>query len=248
MPRAENALPPHLARAQMILESLDSKFVPLFVDTDLRLTNNNHAPLARYTPAADPSQKPTIEFRRDLKLYKDDYVMTSSIIDRAVRPNFDQYLVILSALSLANEWTHYYQDTQGALTDLLQARKINDAGTTCALYDLQQYVSDIVMIETAYALDQKFRRANNLTGSLSILMTLEKMWLDDVFLDYRLARTHNNITQIKQALSAMHNKREAINISGLKGCPVSSPAPSLPDDMITRAISPLPAFLQKIIQ
>jgi hypothetical protein len=241
-------IPPHLSLARQLLEKTSPELVPLFKETNILLIEQKTDALAKYIPAPTKTKKPVIQFRKDLKQYKDDFVALSSIIDRTHRPNFDHYMVVLTALSLSNEWAHFIQDKNGSLNDWFHLKINNQQQASCAVYDLQQYVSDIVMLETAYKLDVYFRKNNDLKGSLSVQMALEKMLLDQIFWDYTIARTTENYEYIKPLFVEMRRIRYAANMQELKDCPKESTFHKLNKKIYERAITPIPLDLKKLIQ
>ena len=241
-------MPSHLSQARQLLEKTSPAFAPLFKETDILLVDKKTEALAKYTPALTKNHKPVIQFRKNLNQYKDDFVAISSIIDRAHRPTFDQYMAVLTALSLSNEWAHFVQDKNKSLDDWYNFKFDKKTTEACTLYDLQQYVSDIVMLETAYNLDVYFRKNNNLKGSLSVQMALEKMLLDKIFWDYTIARTTDNKKYIEPLLTEMRRIRYKANMSGLKDCPKQSTSYTLEKPIFERAITPIPSHLKDLIQ
>lgn len=247
-PVSAQTMPAHLSTARALLEKINPDFSPLFRDTAIRLTDEKMDALATYIPSTGNQKRSTIQFRKTIKSYQDDFVMLSSTIDRPYRPNFEQYMAVLTALSLANEFAHYKQDKNGSLRDWYNYQKQKQSQAACALYDLQQHVSDIVMMETAYKLDAYFRKNNDLKGSLSIQMALEKMWLDKIFWDYTIARTADQKENIEFLIEEMHKLRYKANMNSRKSCPENPIQYKFDKNIFSRALAPLDSWIKPLVQ
>lgn len=188
------------------------------------------APLARYSP----TDKPTIEIGQNIRRYKQEYIYLSSDQDMSTKPDFDQYMTVLMTLSLANESAHFLQDKNGSLKDFYkfyEAKKLNKA---CALYSLQQHVSDIVMLKTALRLEQLFLGKGSTKGINALRIALEKNDLRDEFEDFRTAMDKKDTVTLDDILRRIRSKRNNANMAGLHFCPPYGDA-KLDDDSVSRA-------------
>ena len=104
------------------------------------------------------------------------------------------------------------------------------------------------MLETAYKLDLYFRQHNDLAGSLSVQMVLEKMWLDQIFWDYTIARTVENNEHAGQLFNEMRKIRYKVNMNGLKHCPSEPQNYKLDANVTARATKPIPTNLKPFVQ
>ena len=188
------------------------------------------APLARYTP----KEKPTIEIGQNMRRYRNEYVYLSSDQDMSTKPDFEQYMTILMTLSLANESAHYFQDRNGSLKDFYTFYNSKQFNKACALYSLQQHVSDIVMLKAGLNLEQLFLGKGSVKGLNALRIALEKNELRDEFEDFRNAMTKRDTVALDRILRSIRNKRNHANMAGLNFCPPYGDT-KLDDDTINRA-------------
>ncbi len=229
----ESSLPSSLQGAKNLIQKVDGPaFQSLFEKTSLKISLSPLAPLARYQP-----QGKTIEFGANTKRYQDEYVYITSIMDRMDRPSFEQYLTVLVALSLANEKAHFEQDVSGSLDDFFTYQKEQDLPRMCALYALQQHVSDVVMLEMAVKLERYFLGLGSPQGVGAVRAALDKMGLKETYEDFRQGLLTGDSNRFKAALEAMRKDRSALNIANISLCK-NGGTTSLPRDVIRRATSP----------
>lgn len=229
----ESSLPSSLQGAKTLIQQVDAPaFQSLFEETSLKISSSPLAPLARYQPEGK-----VIEFGANTKRYQDEYVYITSIMDRIDRPSFEQYLTVLVSLSLANEKAHFEQDVNGSLDDFFTYQKQQDLPRMCALYALQQHVSDIVMLETAVKLERYFLGLGSQQGIGAVQAALDKMSLKETYEDFRQGLLTGDSKRFKAALEVMRKDRSALNIANISLCKNGGTA-SLPRDVIRRATSP----------
>lgn len=235
---AESPLPPALQEAKTLIQQVDGPaFQALFEKTQLKINPSPYAPLARYQP-----QGKVIEFGADTKRYQDEYVYITSIMERTDRPSFEQYLTVLAALSLANEKAHFEQDIDGSLDDFFAYQKQQDLPRMCALYALQQHVSDVVMLEMAVKLERYFLGLGSVQGTGAVRAALDKMSLKEIYEEFRQGLVTGDTPRLNASLAAMKQSRAALNIANIPFCK-NGGATSLPNDVIRRAT--VPAHLGK---
>lgn len=194
------------------------------------------APLARYTPI-DNKPSGTIEIGQNMRRYRNEYVYLSSNQDMSTKPDFDQYMTVLMTLSLANESTHYMQDKNGSLKDFYKFYDRKQYNNACALYSLQQHVSDIVMLKIGMGLENFFLGKGSVKGINALRIALEKNDLRDEFEDFRNAMNKKDTMALDDILRRIRTKRNADNIAGLHFCPSYGDA-RLDDDIVARATEP----------
>jgi hypothetical protein len=229
----ESPLPSSLQGAKTLIQQVDGPaFQSLFEKTLLKISSSPLAPLARYQPEGK-----IIEFGANTKRYQDEYVYITSIMERADRPNFEQYLTVLVALSIANEKAHFEQDIGGSLDDFFIYQKQQDLRRMCALYALQQHVSDVVMLEMAVKLERYFLGLGSPQGVRAVRAALDKMGLKETYEDFRQGLLTGDSNRFQSALEAMRKDRSALNISNISSCK-NGGAVSLPSDVIRRATAP----------
>ncbi len=229
----ESPLPSSLQGAKVLIQQVDGPaFQSLFEKTSLKISSSPLAPLARYQPEGK-----IIEFGANTKRYQDEYVYITSIMDRIDRPSFEQYLTVLVALSLANEKAHFEQDVNGSLDDFFTYQKQQDFPRMCALYALQQHVSDVVMLEMAVKLERYFLGLGSPQGVGAVRAALDKMDIKETYEDFRQGLLTGDSDRFKTALEIMRNSRSALNIANVQLCKNGGRA-HLPDNVIQRATAP----------
>lgn len=227
--------PPVTFRAALELWKLVSPpaDVHLFDDMIFLPVTGDGAPLARYTPKTPP----TIEIGQNMRKYKNEYIYLSSDQDMSTKPDFEQYMTVLMTLSLANESTHYLQDKNGSLKDFYKLYDAHQLNKACALYSLQQHVSDIVMLKAGLSLEQLFLGQGSVKGLNALRIVLEKNELRDEFEDFRNAMSKKDTVALDDILRRIRVKRNDANMAGLKFCPPYGDA-ELTDDVVSRATQP----------
>lgn len=205
----------------------------LFDDVTFLPVAGENAPLARYTPNAHP----TVEIGQNMRRYKNEYIYLSSNQDMSTKPDFDQYMTVLMTLSLANESTHYLQDKNGSLKDFYKFYNKGQLNNACALYSLQQHVSDIVMLKIGMNMEQVFLGKGSVKGINALRIALEKNDLRDEFEDFRNAMNRHDTQALDDILRRIRTKRNDANMSSLKFCPPYGDA-VLDDDIVNRATEP----------
>jgi hypothetical protein len=206
------------------------------------------APLARY----NPNNNGTIELGQNIQQYRRDYIYLSSNQDRVYKPDFNQYLTVLTTLSLANELAHYQQDRNGSLNDFYSLYNNNLTNEACALYSLQQHISDIVMLEKAIRIENYFLSQNSIKGINALRIALEKNDLLDEYKMFHDDLKNQNQKDIENLFHALRNKRESANMSSLSFCPTNG-STILSQPIINRATEPAtkvlaPYFSQKSLE
>lgn len=202
----------------------------LFDDVLFLPVTGGTAPLARYTP----KDTPTIEIGQNTRRYKNEYIYLSSDQDMSGKPDFDQYLTVLMTLSLANESAHYLQDKNGSLEDFYKFYNSRQWNKACALYSLQQHVSDIVMLKTGLTLENFFLGKGSVKGMNALRIALEKNDLRDEFEDFRNAMNKHDTVALDDVLRRIRDKRNIANMSGLRFCQPDGEE-TLDDDIVNRA-------------
>ena len=166
--------------------------------------------------------------------YKNEYIYLSSDQDMSTKPDFEQYMTVLLTLSLANESTHYLQDKNGSLKDFYKLYNAHHLNQACALYSLQQHVSDIVMLKVGLNLEQLFLGQGSVKGLNALRITLEKNDLRNEFEDFRNAMSKHDTLALDDILRRIRIKRNNANMSSLDFCPSYGDA-KLDNDIIERA-------------
>ena len=202
----------------------------LFDNVTFLPVTGNDAPLARYTPNGNG----TIEIGQNMRRYRNEYIYLSSDQDMSAKPDFEQYMTILMTLSLANESAHYLQDKNGSLKDFYKFYNHKQFNNACALYSLQQHVSDIVMLKIGMNLEMLFLGRGSEKGLNALRIALEKNNLRDEFEDFRNAMNKHDTAALDNVLRHIRNKRNTANMSGLHFCPPYGDA-RLDDKIIYRA-------------
>ena len=141
------------------------------------------------------------------------------------------------SLSLANEKAHFEQDVNGSLDDFFTYQKQQDLPRMCALYALQQHVSDIVMLEMAVKLERYFLGLGSPQGVGAVRAALDKMSVKETYEDFRQGLLTGDSNRFKAALEVMRKDRSALNIASIRLCK-NEGTTSLPRDVIRRATSP----------
>lgn len=230
--------PTSLSRALQIWKDTNpsSSQKNLFDTMHFASVSGDNAPLARYRPENGGGQ---IEIGQNLRQYRRDYVILSSNQDMAFKPDFDQYMTILTTLSLANESAHYTQDKNGSLNDFYIFYQHGQTQEACALYGLQQYASDIVMMEFAIRLERLLLSSGSVKGLNALRIALEKNDLRDEFEEFRESLKSQDSSRINKILHAIRKKRNNANMSGLDFCNRSGGDALLDQSIINRATEPV---------
>lgn len=192
------------------------------------------APLARYRPDKEGG---IIEIGLNLRQYRRDYVYLVSNQDKIHQPDFDHYLTILTTLNLANESAHYMQDKNGSLHDFYEFYTHTQTEEACALYSLQQYVSDVVMLEKAVRIEYHFLGQGSIKGLNALYIALEKNNLRNEYEEFREGLKNKDGDRIDTILHIIRVKREDANMSGLDFCKDNGNA-VLDETIISRATEP----------
>jgi hypothetical protein len=208
----------------------------LFDEITFLPVSGDNAPLARYTPKGN-NKTGQVEIGQNIHRYKQEYIYLSSDQDMSTKPDFEQYLTVLMTLSLANESAHYLQDENGSLGDFYKYYNSGKIKKACALYSLQQDVSDIVMLQMGMRLEMLFLGHGSVKGLNALRIALEKNDLRDEFEDFRNAMSKKDTTALDDILRRIRAKRNDANMAGVKFCPPYGDA-KLPSNIIGRATSP----------
>jgi hypothetical protein len=214
----------------------------LFQKIHFQQVEGHNAPLARYQPNGKGG---TIQIGQNFRDYRRDYVYLVSNQDMSNKPDFDQYMTVLTTLSLANESAHYLQDKNGSLHDFQEFYDHGKTTESCALYSLQQYVSDVVMLEKAVRIERYFLGTGSVKGLNALRVALEKNDLRDEFEDFREGLKTRDTILLNTILKKMRNKREDANMAGLKFCASHGDA-LLDKSIIDRATEPARDALTRI--
>ena len=237
--RAETS-PPYLSSAIDLWQRVaPPDKTHLFDSIHFNPVTGDDAPLARYRPENGGS---LIEIGQNFRQYRRDYAVLSSNQDMAFKPEFDQYMSVLTLLSLANESTHYMQDKNGSLKDFYTFYQNHKTQEACALYGLQQYASDVVMMESAVRMEKYFLGQGSVKGLNALRIALEKNALRDEFEDFREGLKTHDIMKINTILHVMRAKRNDANMAGLDFCDNNGDA-LLDQSIIDRAIEPAKSAL-----
>lgn len=223
----------------LIKDAAPLLFDTFFSKTTARLIDGQNPPLARYQPSLDGG---VVEFGHDLHRYKSEYTVATVVIPKSQRPDFDQYMVVLTALSLANEKAHFDQDQAGSLKDFFELKAANETGKYCALYGLQQHVSDIVMLDMAIRLSEYFVKRQSAFGQNAVTAALDRMELLPIYQDFKAAAAAKDRAAMTDILRRLKASRAAINIANLPECGPTGEA-ELSLAVISRAVAPAYPYL-----
>lgn len=227
----------------LIEESAPGKFSDFFESTKPRLIGGKNAPLARYNPVASEGIMGIVEFGNDMRRYRREYTIATVIIPKPQRPGFDQYMTVLTALNLANEKAHYEQHKNRSFADFYVYREDGDKAKACALYALQQHVSDVTMLDMALKLLGHFQKVNSDYGMNAVTAALDRMDLLQIYWKFQEAAIAKDRAAMTATLRELKSKRDKINLSGMKDCRNSSGTVSLPNSIVLRAIAPAYPYL-----
>lgn len=175
-----------------------------------------NAPLAQYQPAQDG--KGMIAVGSNLVRYHREYMDLRGEVSYTERPDFDQYMTILTLLSLGNESAHVIQHRNGSLDDFYRFRKNGNRPATCSLYALQQHVSDIAMLSDALRLEYYFLGQGSVKGINALRFALEKMNLRDLFEEFRNAYQTKDSLRLGRTLDLVFYRRLKDNMASLSEC------------------------------
>ena len=217
----------------LIESAAPSLFDAFFSKTTARLIDGQNPPLARYQPSPKGG---VVEFGHDLHRYKSEYTIATVVIPKSQRPDFDQYMVVLTALSLANEKAHFDQDQAGSLKDFFALKAENETAKYCALYGLQQHVSDIVMLDMAIRLSDYFIKRQSAFGQNAVTAALDRMDLLPLYQEFRSAAAAKDRVKMTDILRRLKASRAAINIANLPECGPTGEA-ELSRAVISRAVA-----------
>jgi len=192
-----------------------------------------NSPLAQYQPMLGGK----ITLGNDLHRYHKEFVVLGSKIERIDRPDFNQYMVVLTLLSLSNENAHFIQHHNGSLDDFYTFLHDGDQTNLCTLYALQQHVSDIEMLDTALRLELYFLGHGSIKGIKALRIVLEKMELNSLFEDFRDSYRGKDSIQLKNVLDRIFQHRVRYNMSSLSQCK-GERVIQLDRDIYDRAIEP----------
>jgi hypothetical protein len=159
-------------------------------------------------------------------------------MDMSTKPNFDEYLSVMIMLSLSNEAAHILQDKNGSLDDFYKYYKSGDLNKACALYALQQHVSDVMMLKSSVRAELFFLGQGSTRGINALRLALQKNELLDEFETFREAMKNKNLSELNFALSTIRSKRNSLNMSGVKFCS-SSGSSQLSKKIIAKAVEPV---------
>lgn len=234
----------YIQSSRLLIEQADPrKFDTFFAETKPKLIDGPKAPLARYNPVSDAIPRGIVEFGHDLHRYKNEYTYATVTIPKSNRPSFEQYLTVLTALSLANEKAHFEQHKNGSLADFFVYRQDGNIARACALYSLQQHVSDITMLDMAFSLITHFETINSTYGVNAVLSSLDRMNLKDIYLEFYSAADHQDRAAMTNVLKRLKAARDYINLGSISVCRKTSGEVKLPDAVIARAIKPAYPYL-----
>jgi len=211
----------------------------LFDKIPMVLAKNETSTLARYRPENGGS----VEIGQNFRQYRRDYIYLSSDLDMAYKPNFDEYMAVLITLSLANESAHIIQNNEKSLDDFYAFLKLAENDKACALYALQQHVSDVVMLDYAMRIERLFLGQGSVKGLNALRLALEKNDLRDEFEDFRQSINQKNKIALQKSLTIIKKKRIHANLADLKFCPQSGNI-FLPYKIIKRAVYPARNILE----
>lgn len=215
---ADEKHPPlHIQTAIGLFEKImPAELTQTIKSVPLGLIEGDGAPLARYRP-----KEKIIEVGSNFDRYRAEYTVLSSNQDKVFRPDFDQYLGVLTALSLANEVTHVMQDKNGSMNDFYNALDKKNYPLACNIYDLQQFASDVVMMQAAYRIERYFLGLGSVKGIHAVAIATEKMGIAKNYEQYRHAMDNKDSEGIGYIFIGLHNARQRINMSELKFCKLS---------------------------
>lgn len=237
----ETAGPPEHIKAALELWHIVSpqNDKDIFTHTPFTAATGPAAPLARYKP----ENAGAIEIGMNLRQYRRDYAFLSSNQDMAEKPDFEHYLTVLTALSLANESAHIRQKEANSLDDFYTFIKNGQLGKACALYAHQQHISDIVMLQFAYRAELFFLGHGATKGLNALRIALEKNDLRDEYEEFRESLKQQNSARLMEILSLIKAKRATSNMSSLTFCGNHKGEATLDEDIIERASLPAQPLL-----
>lgn len=228
-------LPPPVAAAIELWKlTADDENRDIFDDLPLNPVVGFDAPLARYRPENGGG----VDIGQNLRKYRQDYLSLSRTMDSSTKPDFDQYLAVMIMLSLSNEAAHILQDKNSSLKDFYKFYHSGDIPKACAIYSLQQHVSDIMMLKSALRVEQLLSGNGSIKGLNALRLALEKNGLLNEFETFRNAMKNQNISELNNSLSEIRSKRNVLNMSGVRFCP-SSGTVHLSEKIINRATEPV---------
>jgi hypothetical protein len=233
-----------ISASYILIEQADPEtFSDFFAGTTPKLISGPVAPLARYNPVASDGVMGIVEFGNDLRRYKKEYTIATVIIPKAQRPGFDQYMTVLTALSLANEKAHFEQHKNRSLADFFVYRERGKTAQACALYALQQHASDVTMLDMAVKLLAHFKSIESDFGMNAVTAALDRMGLLQIYWDFHAAAAAKDRPAMTAALKKLKLTRDQINLNAFKECLTTSGTVTLPDAVIKRAIAPAYPYL-----
>lgn len=232
---AEPAMP-HVQAARMLILDVVPEYKDFFDSTNIEYVSGPLAPLARFQPR--PDQKGAVAFGTDLKRYRDDYVIIASVVPRDIRPDFEQYLTVLTALSIANEKAHFDQHRAGSMDDFFDFKVRDKTDEMCGLYGLQQHISDVVMLDMALRLYFHFQQIESKRGMQAVSVALDKMGIAAFLPRYHQTLLTKSRGKVKETLSDLKQARKALNMASLPECNYNATA-FLDQDIIDRASVPV---------
>lgn len=211
-----DTLPSYVQEARSLLQIIDPAYKKFFSETQLVLLNDHNAPLARFQPPNNGTG--IVALGTDLDRYKDEYTIITSIIPRDIRPDFMQYMTVMTALSLANEYAHFLQYKNKSMNDfftLYSQKKFREA---CALYELQQHVSDIVMLDHALKIHQYFSSKQQKRGQQAVSAALDKMEMAEFLPRYHDIILHPDNDKKPRLFIDIRTARLNLNIENISWC------------------------------
>lgn len=200
------------------------------------------APLASYK--TDKEKGGHIEIGMNLRQYRREYVVLSSDQDMSEKPDFEQYMAVMTALSISNESAHALQDRDGSLADFYNSYRSGKLGKACALYALQQHVSDVVMLQFASQTELFFLGHGSTKGLNALRIALEKNDLRSEYEEFRESLKANDPARLNNVLSLIKEKRAAANMASLKFCGTEKGEATLDPTIIQRATAPAAPLLK----
>ncbi len=218
---AEQAPPALLDALALSQKAGISNLLPMIQRVHVVPSTSSTPPLAQYHPDNDPENHTMIgEIRlgTDYHRYRKEFLVLSSSIERFARPDFEQYLTVLTLLSLSNENAHFIQHLNGSLDDFYQFYDAKNTQGMCSLYALQQHVSDMEMLETALRVENYFLGIGSQKGINAVQLALRKMELGNLFEEFRHAHQTDDMFLLKNSLDHIFYQRLKYNIASLPEC------------------------------
>ncbi len=247
---AQSAQPPALQEALALAQEAGiSSLWPMIERVRVVPLTDTSPPLAQYHPKQDPQTESIIgEIRlgTNYHRYKKEYLVLSSTVNRLDRPDFNQYMTVLTLLSLSNENAHFIQHLNGSLDDFYHYLEADHARGMCTLYALQQHVSDIKMLESALIIENYFLGIGSPKGINAVHLALKKMELGNLFEEFRHAYRSRDMFSLKDSLDHIFHQRLKYNIASLSKCR-GTRMTLLEKDVFKRAIQPAENVFPKII-